>query len=132
MIRLLLLVATAAAPEPKAEVLATLERQVAAWNRGDLEAFCAVYAEDAIFLSPSGVTRTRQAVLDRYLERYPDAASQGVLAIEPLEVRVLGSAVSVAGRWTITRKDAPPATGLTLIVLHRTPRGWEIVQDASM
>ena len=30
------------------EVLALLERQAAAWTRGDLDAFCSVYADEAI------------------------------------------------------------------------------------
>jgi ketosteroid isomerase-like protein len=34
------------------EVLALLERQSGAWSRGDLDAFCSVYADDAVFLSP--------------------------------------------------------------------------------
>src|SRR5437899_891000 len=41
-----------------------LARQADAWNRGDLEAFCSVYADDATFLSPTGVTNGRQAVID--------------------------------------------------------------------
>ncbi len=49
MLGLALMVTLAA---PRAEVLALLEQQVAAWNRGDLEAFCAVYADDAVFVSP--------------------------------------------------------------------------------
>ena len=66
-----------------------LQTQAAAWNRGDLEAFCSVYAADAAFASPSGLTRGRDAVLARYRTKYPDAAARGTLsfAIEETAAR---------------------------------------------
>jgi uncharacterized protein (TIGR02246 family) len=121
-----------------AEAVAVLQAQVGAWNRGDLAAFCDVYEEDATFLSPSGITRGRQAVLDRYRKRYPDKAAMGVLTLEPIETRPVAAAqegpppaVSIAARWTLAYPDKPAATGLTLVVLHRAGDRWRIVQDAS-
>ncbi len=119
------------------EAQAVLQAQVAAWNRGDLAAFCEVYQDDTTFLSPTGVTRGRQAVLDRYRKRYPDQAAMGTLELQPLESRPSPPAgervlsVSVAARWTLSYPDKPPATGLTLLVLHRVGRHFQIVQDAS-
>jgi ketosteroid isomerase-like protein len=55
--------------ETRKALAAVLDRQVQAWNRGDLEGFVSVYAEDAAFVSPTGLTRGRQAVLDRYRKR---------------------------------------------------------------
>ena len=134
-----------------AEVTALLAEQAAAWSRGDLEAMTSVYADDALFISPSGLTRGRAEVLARYRARYPDPAAMGKLTLEVVETRpVAGTefsilddsrpgrvqAVSVAARWTLSypagsgREDA---TGLTLLVLRRrSGGGWEIVQDASM
>ena len=129
------------------ELAATLERQAQAWSRGDLAAFVSVYAEDAAFVSPTGLTRGRQAVLDRYLKRYPDKAAMGTLTLEVLETRLawgidgsmLGDAVpsgihgaSIVARWTLAYPDKPAATGLTLLVLEPRGDGWVIVQDASM
>ncbi len=137
----------------RSEVAAVLEAQAAAWNRGDLEAFCALYAADASFASPTGLIRGRDAVLARYRTKYPDAAGRGTLsfAIEEtrqasgLEVTPFGLAspgdatgASIVARYTLTYAGKPPATGLTLIVLRprrNVPEGqprWEIVQDASM
>lgn len=131
------------------EVRTLIKTQVEAWNRGDLEAFTASYAEDATFLSPSGLTRGRDEVLARYRKRYPDRKAIGRLSLEPIEMRPaagtefteLGGArpsrvhgVSVAARWEISYPDEPgkaPASGLTLIAFRRTRDGWEIVQDAS-
>jgi peptidoglycan/xylan/chitin deacetylase (PgdA/CDA1 family) len=138
--------------EVRAEIAAVLQTQAAAWNRGDLEAFCALYAADAAFASPTGLVRGRDAVLARYRTRYPDAAARGTLsfAIEEtrlsagLEVTPFGAAVpgdahgaSILARWTLTHAGKPPATGLTLIVLRPKPAAaegqprWEITQDAS-
>lgn len=132
------------------EVRTMIRTQVEAWNRGDVEAFTSGYAEDAAFLSPSGLTRGRAEVLARYRKRYPDRKAMGRLSLEPIEMRPaagtefteLGGArpsrvhgVSVAARWEISYPDEPgkePASGLTLIVFRRTRDGWEIVQDASM
>lgn len=132
------------------EVRKLIDTQVEAWNRGDLEAFTAVYADDAAFLSPTGLTRGRNEVLTRYRKRYPDLKAMGRLSLEPIEMRPasgteftqLGGArpsrvhgVTVAARWRIAYPDESgkePAEGLTLIVFRRTRDGWEIVQDASM
>ena len=121
-----------------AGALAVLQAQVAAWNRGDLAAFCEVYVDDATFLSPSGITRGRQAVRDRYRKRYPDKAAMGTLALDPIETRPASShdggpvlAVTIAARWKLSYPDKPVASGLTLLVLHRVGARWQIVQDAS-
>jgi uncharacterized protein (TIGR02246 family) len=120
--------------EVRKAVVEALERQTQAWNRGDLDGFVAVYAEDATFVSPSGLTRGRQAVLDRYRKRYPDKAAMGTLSLEVVEIRlVTGNAgASVVARWTLSYPEKPAASGLTLLVLHPRGTDWAIVQDASM
>ncbi|HLA78464.1 MAG TPA: SgcJ/EcaC family oxidoreductase [Vicinamibacteria bacterium] len=132
--------------EAKRAVAALLTTQAEAWTTGDLHAFCAVYADDALFISPSGQTRGRQAVLERYRKRYPDRAAMGTLTLEVIEMRPLsgvevtpqGDAVpghvhglSVAARWTLRYPEKETATGLTLLVLRRDGKAWRIVQDAS-
>jgi uncharacterized protein (TIGR02246 family) len=138
-----LLGALAASPGPAsagaaADAVAVLQTQVLAWNRGDPAAFCEVYADDATFLSPTGLTRGRQAVLERYRKRYPDKAAMGTLSLEPIETRLAPAreagavlAVTIAARWTLSYPDKPAATGFTLLVLHRVGARWLIVQDAS-
>ncbi len=139
--------------EARREVEELIARQVAAWNRGDIEGFCADYAEDLIYMSPSGFAHGRQGLVESYLRRYPDRASQGDLSIEILdfepvagtEVSMLGDArpgrvhaATVVGRWTLRYPDDPSretASGPTLLVLHRdfgADGRWWIVRDASM
>jgi uncharacterized protein (TIGR02246 family) len=140
LLALALVVAVTAGPVSggdREEVQAVLQAQVAAWNRGDLSAFCEVYLDDTTFLSPSGITRGRQAVLDRYSKRYPDKAAMGTLELQLIETRPSPPAgesvlsVSLAARWTLSYPDKAAATGLTLLVLHRVGARWQIVQDAS-
>jgi uncharacterized protein (TIGR02246 family) len=120
-----------ASPEPA--LAALLNEQAAAWSRGDLDAFCAVYAADATFVSPSGLTKGRQAVLDRYRNKYVDKAGMGSLTLSIEEVRSYGNrTASVVARWSLTWPDKPKAEGLTLLVFRKTSEGWRIVQDASM
>ncbi len=114
------------------EVLALLERQAAAWSKGDIDAFCSIYADDAVFVSPSGVTRGRAEVLARYKKKYPTAAAMGTLTLSPVDVRETADAVSVAAKWTLEYPDKPAATGHTVVVFRRTQNQWRIVHDASM
>lgn len=128
-------------------IRALIAEQVEAWNRGDLAGFTSVYADDAIYLSPTGRVRGRQLVLDRYTGRYPDRAAMGTLKLEiddivpvwGMEITAGGDAVpgrihgaSASGRWTLSYPDKEAATGRTLLVFSRAGTRWTIVQDASM
>lgn len=133
-------VRVAATAAVSSEARALLETQAAAWNRGDLGAFCAVYADDALFATAGGLTKGRAEVLARYEARYPDAAARGTLSFEVLAVDLLApgarkaepEAIAVVARWKISRPEKPVAVGLTLLNLVRAPGGWRIVHDASM
>lgn len=133
--------------QAQAAIEALLRTQAAAWTRGDLVAFCAPYAADARFLSATGLTVGREAVLARYKERYPTAADRGTLSFGDIQVRdlwgpeisALGDAepgnvhaVSVIARWTLERPNQPGASGRTLLVVRREAGRWWIVEDASM
>jgi peptidoglycan/xylan/chitin deacetylase (PgdA/CDA1 family) len=133
--------------EAEREVEALLQTQAAAWSRGDLDTFCSVYADDALFVSPSGLTQGREEILQRYRAKYKDREGMGRLTLELLqfeavqgtEISMLGDArpsrihgASVAARWRLTYPDREGAEGLTLLVLRSGRDGWKITQDASM
>ena len=136
--------------DARAAVETLLSEQAAAWNRGDLEAFCSVYSDDATFVSPSGTSQGRAMILDRYRAKYPDASAMGTLTLEVVEGRaaagpeisMLGDAMpsrihgySIAARWTLAYpagSERETKSGMTLLVLHREGSVWKIVQDASM
>lgn len=114
------------------EVLALLDKQSAAWSRGDLDSFCSIYADDAVFVSPSGVTKGRGEVLARYKKKYPSAAAMGRLTLTPIDVRESADEVSVAAKWSLDYADKPGASGHTVVVFKRWQGRWLIVHDASM
>ncbi|MGV3623052.1 MAG: YybH family protein [Archangium sp.] len=114
------------------EVLALLDKQAAAWSRGDIDSFCSIYADDAVFVSPSGVTKGRAEVLARYKKKYPSAAAMGRLTLSPVDVRESADSVSVAARWSLEYADKPGASGHTVVVFKRWQGKWLIVHDASM
>ena len=131
----LTLVATllsADAGTPRGPIEARLLAQAEAWNTGDLVAFCAVYVDDAVFVSPKGVTRGRAQVLERYQKRYPNQAAMGTLGFVFEDVRVEGPAASVVARWTLSYPGKPAATGHTLLSMRLVRGQWMIVHDASM
>jgi uncharacterized protein (TIGR02246 family) len=136
--------------EARQKIEAVLQDQTEAWNRGDLEAFVACYAEDAAFVSPKGLSTGRDELLQRYRRSYPDRDAMGVLTLEVLdyrpasgiEISLLGDArpgrvhgASLVARWTLqTTRDGQQSedTGLTLLVFRRVADAWKIIHDASM
>ncbi len=129
------------------EIEALLDAQGEDWNRGDLEAFTSIYSDNCLYLSTSGMVEGREALLQRYRNRYPDEAARGRLTLDIIEIRpafvtvrsvlpVLQSSdiggVSVAARWTLSYPDRDASTGFTLLVFRRIRGKWRIVHDASM
>jgi ketosteroid isomerase-like protein len=114
-----------------AAVRAVLDVQVAAWNRGDIEAYMNGYerSEQTVFVSGDRVTRGWQTVLDRYKKAYDSREKMGTLAFFELEIKPLSEFYIMAmGRWQLTRAADTPHGRFTLI-FRRTPQGWRIVHD---
>jgi uncharacterized protein (TIGR02246 family) len=112
-------------------VIAVLEDQKTAWNRGDVPAFMNGYwrSPDVTFAGEAGFTRGWDTVLARYQRTYPDQASMGHLEFSELEVRPLGpDAALILGKWHITR-TAGDVGGLFTLVLQKFPEGWRITHD---
>lgn len=117
--------------DPSPEVRAVLETQVAAWNRGDIEAYMQGYwkSPELRFASGGNVTRGFQPTLERYKTRYADRAAMGTLAFSDLDIRPAGDGGALAfGAWRLTRQNDSPH-GLFTLFLRRMPEGWRIVHD---
>ncbi|KIG17714.1 L-asparaginase [Enhygromyxa salina] len=118
----------------EAAVVAVLETQRAAWNRGDLDGFLAGYERSSALLFTSGA-KIRQGfdeTRDKYRARYGEAReTMGTLAFEILDVRPLGQcadAAIVLGRWALS--DTPEAgSGVFSVILERRAGPWLIVHD---
>ena len=126
---LLALASCAAAPER--DIRRVLDDQVAAWNRGDLEAFMEGYwkSEELVFKSGDKEHRGWQATLDRYRKAYDSPEKMGRLSFTELQIRTLSETeAEVAGGWKLERaKDAP--SGTFVLLFRKRSEGWRIVRD---
>ena len=110
-------------------VRAALDAQVAAWNAGDVDAFCAAYAEDAVYVGVSGVTTGRAALAASYRARYPDRAAMGVLDLAVRHVHAGPGPRAVAlVSWSVGAHG-----GAALVVLAPGADGaWRVTHDATL
>lgn len=108
-----------------------LQRQVAEWNRGDVEKFVSYYSDDCIFAS-SEVRRGKAEVLARYRKAYPTKDAMGTTTFSDLDVQMLGKKhAKVLGRWKLERSQAAggPTGGFFTLVLEKGRDGWTIIHD---
>ena len=116
---------------PQDQIRAVLESQQDAWNRGDLDAFMQGYwkSDRTEFVGASGIQRSWQAVLDRYLQGYPDRTAMGKLTFSNLEITMLGpKAAFVLGEWRLDRASDQPH-GVFTLIFRKFPEGWRIIHD---
>ena len=116
-----------------AKILALLEAQDEAWNRGDIDGFMAGYwqSEDLRFASGGDVTRGYAGTLARYKARYSDRALMGTLKTTDHEIILLSPDAAVAhGRWQLTREKDTPG-GLYTLVLRKVDGDWVIISDTT-
>jgi beta-aspartyl-peptidase (threonine type) len=115
------------------EIAATLNAQVEAWNRGDLEGFMRGYwnSPELTFFSRGSATKGWQPTLDRYRKRYQSAGSEmGKLAFDDLQITLFDAdAAFVRGRWRLTISNGMQPGGLFTLILRRKPEGWRIIHD---
>ena len=118
-----------------ADIRTVLDAQVAAWNRGDLEAYMAGYwhSPELEFYSGSTITRGWQQTLDRYRKRYQsDGREMGTLTFTELQIEPIdGKTAFVTGRWQLAMKKGESPNGLFTLLLRRFDNGWKIVHDHS-
>lgn len=114
------------------EIRSVLNKQAAAWNRGDINEYMNGYqrSDDTMFVG-TDVTRGWTKVRDRYLAKYDTPAKMGTLVFSDLDFRPFGhDDVVVTGAWKLTRATDSPHGRFTLI-FHRLKEGWRIVYDHS-
>lgn len=115
----------------ESDILAVMDDQTAAWNRGDIDAFMNGYwnSDKLVFVSGDGVTRGWRATLNRYKKNYDTKAKMGALRFSDLEITVLSKDAAVLlGSWSLTRESDNPQGKFTLI-FRKFKEGWRIVQD---
>lgn len=113
------------------DIRKVMDDQVAAWNRGDVDAFMTGYwnSDKLAFVSGENVTRGWKPTLDRYKKSYDTRAKMGTLTFSDLEVTVLAKdAAVVLGSWSLAREKDNPHGKFTLI-FRKFKEGWRIVMD---
>lgn len=120
-------------PEPPAAIKALLDRQVADWNKGDLDGFVDGYWRSPEMVFQSGGDRNVgwEAMRDRYRTRYTGKGNaMGKLAFSGLEIVPLAADSAFArGRWGLVLPDGKTPGGLFTLILRKLPEGWRIVHD---
>ena len=109
------------------QLIRLLESTSGAWNRGDLDAFVAPYAEDATYMTAAGPI-LKDAMRTRYAAKYftgghPDQQ----VRFDECRVRPLGEDYALmTGRFTLSGGKTPERSGWFSLVWMRTPGGWRI------
>lgn len=115
----------------EADILAVLDAQAAAWNRGDIDGFMRGYwnSENLVFVSGDSVTRGWQPTLDRYKKNYDSKEKMGALKFGDLSFNIVSKdAAVILGSWSLTRSKDNPKGRFTLI-FRKLKDGWRIVHD---
>ena len=124
--------AEGAAADPRPAIERVLDEQVAAWNRGDLDAFMEGYwrSPDLVFTSGGNVQRGWQTTLDRYRATYGTSPeTMGRLTFSDLEVHPLGAGVAWAlGCWALD-KSGETMGGIFSLIFREVDGRWVIIHD---
>lgn len=121
------------APEPAVtEIHRVLDRQIEAWNRGDLEGFMQGYwkSSDLTFYSGGTTVSGWEETLGRYRNRYQSAGNEmGKLEFLDLKIELLGPrAAFVRGRFHL-KMSSGESGGLFTLTLRKFAGGWKIIHD---
>ena len=118
---------------PSAEAIrSVMDRQVTAWNDGDIEGYMQGYWRSDSLRFASGGTAAYgwETTLGRYRRGYPDREAMGDLSFDEVDVDMLSSDHAlVFGRWNLVRNEMDSLGGLFTLLFRRTPDGWRIIHD---
>ena len=132
---LLLSFASAATPPSGAQaaIRQVLDKQVAAWNRQDLDAFTQGYwhSPQLTFFSDATVYRGWDNALQRYRKAYQSEGRQmGKLNFSDLQIEPLSSSAAlVRGAFHLAMPDGKQPHGVFTLVFRKFPQGWRIIHD---
>jgi ketosteroid isomerase-like protein len=116
------------------QILAILENQTNAWNKGDIESFMKGYWQNdsLMFIGKSGVTYGYAQTLANYKKNYPDKDAMGILKFNLIKVTKLsGDAYYVIGKWHLTREKNGDIGGHYTLLFRKIKGKWVIVADHS-
>jgi uncharacterized protein (TIGR02246 family) len=127
--------AMAQAPDPQREVAAAMAASAAGWNSGNLDRFVSIYADDAVFVTPTGLLRGKGEIADHYRPSFTLGGNdRGKLSFQLLAYRTISNVHQLLfAKWILTpaAPGAKPETGMTTLLFERRKAGWRIISDHS-
>ncbi|WP_321375409.1 nuclear transport factor 2 family protein [uncultured Draconibacterium sp.] len=117
----------------KEHIISLLDKQVEAWNEGNLEKFMGTYwkSDKLVFMGSRGPTYGWQATLDSYKKGYPDKTAMGHLEFKILDLNKIDTkTVFLIGRFELTREIGDLAGHFTLVI-QKIDGDWVIISDHS-
>ena len=115
------------------QVQGIFDKQITAWNEGDLNAFMNGYWADKrlLFVGSRGPTYGYENTLTGYQKGYPTKAAMGTLKFDIIEMRQWDrKTLQVIGKFTLVRENDTP-TGHFTLLLRKIKGKWVIVSDHS-
>jgi uncharacterized protein (TIGR02246 family) len=109
-----------------------MDASAAGWNAGDLVRFMDIYADDAVFVTPKGLLRGKDAISAKYRPSFRGTRNaRGKLSFAFLGMRGLDPAHAMLfARWTLTGPSTTES-GMTTLVFERRGTMWRIIADHS-
>lgn len=117
----------------KDAILAIMDAQETAWNKGDLERFMIGYWKDENlkFIGEGGITYGWAGTLEKYKKSYPNRDAMGTLTFDILHVDAIGKKeMLVVGKWHLQRKEDAPQ-GYFSLIWKKINKVWVIIADHS-
>ena len=108
------------------------ERQSAAWDRHDAEAYANLFASDGDVVNVFGWWKGRAEIQSKLTAAFAHAFNASTLTITDVQVRFLASDVAIAhARWTMVGAKMPPSLpeprqGIQTITLAKHSGSWLI------
>ncbi len=117
----------------KKGVIAVLNMQADAWNRGDLDAFMTGYLKspDTSYTSGGEEFWGYESLRKKYAHSYgTNHDTMGKLTFTDLRIVEVGKEGALCvGHWHLERKESPLIEGIFSLVFVKTTSGWKIVHD---
>ena len=118
----------------KLQILNILDRQVKAWNEGNIDNFMNGYweSDSLMYIGKLGVTYGYKSTLQSYKKNYPDKSTMGTLKFDIIKVDFISNdAYFVVGKWYLTRPKKGDVGGHYTLLWRKIEGNWVIVADHS-
>ncbi len=130
ILTIVLISSCTSAGNEEAAIKHVLDRQVAEWNKGNIDGYMQGYwnNDSLLFIGRKGPKYGYTTTLENYKKAYPDAATMGKLSFSNLKFKKLsGEYYYVTGGWSLEREDSPG--GYFTLLFQKVNGKWVIIAD---